>query len=88
MFGGSDQTPSVDVFGYTWETTEGVWSEPPNIAAADQVNFFSRITDAGGGVPMYADSAWVGSWPYSEGTPPPAPYEGIDNTTDHGRCIL
>ncbi len=55
-----------------WLTPKGNWSEPPNIAAEDQDNFFARISEANGRVPVYSDAAWVGSWPYSESLVPQA----------------
>ncbi|MCI0498507.1 MAG: type II secretion system GspH family protein [Planctomycetales bacterium] len=52
-----------------WLTPKGSWSET-GIVKADHVNFFTRLSEATGRVPVFADSAWVGSWPYSESLAP------------------
>jgi prepilin-type N-terminal cleavage/methylation domain-containing protein len=55
-----------------WLVPNCKWSKPPHIPPGDQKNFFARISDSGSGVPLFADSMWVGSYPYSASLAPTA----------------
>jgi prepilin-type N-terminal cleavage/methylation domain-containing protein/prepilin-type processing-associated H-X9-DG protein len=55
-----------------WLTPRGDWSTPPNppdkpegMPAEDQDKFFRKYSQAKSSVPVFADSMWVGAWPYS-----------------------
>ena len=48
-----------------WLTPDGEWSNPPNFNAEDKRMFFGKYSQAKSSVPVFADSMWVGAWPYS-----------------------
>lgn len=59
-----------------WLQEGGQWY----ISSADHGNFFEpRFDKFPQDVPMFADSIWVGSWPYSEGIVPPDLHTGLFN---------
>jgi len=49
-----------------WLTPKGYWSELMiTDHGADKSDFFGKYSQAKSNVPVFADSAWVGAWPFS-----------------------
>jgi len=58
------------------------WLQPDGsglLPAGDRENFFKHFNDAREDVPVFCDSIWVDSWPYSEGIVPPNLHTGLFN---------
>jgi prepilin-type N-terminal cleavage/methylation domain-containing protein/prepilin-type processing-associated H-X9-DG protein len=65
-----------------WLTPNGDWSEyMVTDYGADKSDFFGKYSQAKSSVPVFADSAWVGAWPFSYDSATvqiPPDFSGVD----------